>query len=112
VESINSSNSKNQIWHIYMVRTKHGQLYTGITQDIARRFMEHKEGGKKTAKYLRGKGPLELVFHVKIGSRSSALKAEFALKKLTKEHKERLAKNSIRFHEVIVKNNQKNNTNI
>jgi putative endonuclease len=82
-----------------MVRTKHGQLYTGITQDIARRFMEHKEGGKKAAKYLRGKGPLELVFHLKIGSRSSALKAESVLKKLPKQKKEDLTKghNNIEF---------------
>ena len=75
-----------------MVRTKHGQLYTGITQDIARRFMEHQEGGKKSAKYLRGKGPLKLVFQMKIGSRSSALKAESVLKKLPKKKKEDLTK--------------------
>ena len=92
MESINSSNSKDLIWHLYMVRTKHGQLYTGITQDIVRRFMEHQEGGKKSAKYLRGKGPLKLVFQMKIGSRSSALKAESVLKKLPKQKKEDLAK--------------------
>ena len=70
-----------------MVRTKHGQLYTGITQDIARRFTEHQEGGKKAAKYLRGKGPLKLVFQLEIGNRSSALKAEIAIKKLSKQQK-------------------------
>ena len=75
-----------------MVRTKHGQLYTGITQDIARRFMEHQADGKKSAKYLRGKGPLKLVFQMKIGSRSSALKAESVLKKLPKQKKEDLTK--------------------
>ena len=82
-----------------MVRTKHGQLYTGITQDIARRFMEHQEGGRKASKYLRGKGPLELVFQLKIGSRSSALKAEFTLKKLPKQQKEDFTKgiNKIEF---------------
>ena len=90
--TINSFNSKDLIWYLYMVRTKHGQLYTGITQDIARRFMEHQEGGKKSAKYLRGKGPLKLVFQMKIGSRSSALKAESILKKLPKKKKEDLTK--------------------
>jgi putative endonuclease len=90
MEPINSFNSKDLIWHLYMVRTKYGQLYTGITQDIARRFMEHQADGKKTAKYLRGKGPLKLVFHLKIGSRSSALKAESVLKKLPKQKKEDL----------------------
>ncbi len=86
--------SKALLWHLYMVRTNHGQLYTGITQDVTRRFLEHQEGGKKTAKYLRGKGPLKLVFQQEIGSRSSALKAETALKKLPKQQKESLAENS------------------
>ena len=80
-----------------MVRTNHGHLYTGITQDVERRFLEHNEGGKKAAKYLRGKGPLKLVFQQEIGSRSSALKAECALKKLPKQQKESLTKKSRRF---------------
>lgn len=87
-------NPQTILWHLYMVRTKHGQLYTGITQDVDRRFLEHQEGGKKAAKYLRGKGPLKIVFQQEIGSRSSALKAEIALKKLPKEQKESLTKNS------------------
>lgn len=77
-----------------MVRTRQGHLYTGITQDVARRFLEHQEGGKKAAKYLRGKGPLKLVFQQEIGSRSFALKTEIALKKMPKQQKEFLAKNS------------------
>jgi len=87
-------NSKTLHWHLYMVRTNYGQLYTGITQDVTRRFLEHQEGGKKAAKYLRGKGPLKLVFQQEIGSRSSALKAETALKKLPKQQKESLTESS------------------
>ena len=89
---MSSTRSKTFVWQLYMVRTKNGQLYTGITQDIVRRFMEHQEGGKKSAKYLRGKGPLKLVFQMKIGSRSSALKAESIMKKLPKQKKEDLTK--------------------
>ena len=88
------SDSKNLPWHLYMVRTNHGHLYTGISQDVARRFSEHQEGGKKAAKFLRGKGPLKLVFQQEIGSKSSALKAESALKKLPKRQKENLTKNT------------------
>ena len=89
-----NSNPQDILWYLYIVRTNHGHLYTGITQDVARRFLEHQEGGKKAAKYLRGKGPLKLVFQQEIGSRSSALKAEIALKKLPKQQKENLTKNS------------------
>jgi len=40
-------------------------LYTRITTDIARRFAEHREDGGPGAKYLRGRGPLVLVFQKK-----------------------------------------------
>jgi putative endonuclease len=91
-----NSNPKGILWYLYIVRTNYGHLYTGITQDVERRFLEHKEGGKKAAKYLRGKGPLKLVFQQEIGNRSSALKAERALKKLPKQQKEGLANKSRR----------------
>ena len=71
-----------------------GNLYTGITQDVQRRFKEHQEGGAKAAKYLKGKKPLKLVFHKKIGSLSQALKAEAKIKKWPKEKKESLIKNN------------------
>ena len=73
-----------------MIRTKNGALYTGITQDVERRFAEHVAGGKKGAKYLRGRGPLNLVFRQKIGSRSEALKAEAAVKNMSKGEKEEM----------------------
>ncbi len=72
-----------------------GNLYTGITQDVQRRFKEHQEGGAKAAKYLKGKKPLKLVFHKQIGSRSQALKAEAKIKKWTKKKKESLIKNNV-----------------
>ncbi len=77
-------------WTLYMIRTKNGALYTGITQDVKRRFAEHAAGGKKASKYLKGRGPLKLVFQKKIGSRSQALKAEATIKNLSKAEKERM----------------------
>jgi len=73
-------------WFLYLIRCKGGQLYTGITTDVERRFSEHQAG--TGAKYLRGKTPLALVFQQKIGSRSEALKVEAAIKQLTKADKE------------------------
>ena len=75
-------------WTLYMIRTKNGALYTGITRDVERRFAEHADGGKKGAKYLKGRGPLKLVFQEKIGSRSEALKTEAAVKNMSKGEKE------------------------
>lgn len=79
-------------WSLYMIRVKDGSLYTGIATDVKRRFAEHVEGGKKGSKYLRGRGPLKLVYQKKIGTRSQASKAEAQVKKLPKFQKERLVK--------------------
>jgi len=49
--------------------------------------------GKKTAKYLRGRAPLRLVFDCKIGKHSRALKIEAAFKKLSKIDKEKIVEN-------------------
>jgi len=73
-------------WFLYLIRCKDGSLYTGITTDVERRFIEHQSG--KGAKYLRGKAPLTLAFQQKVGSRSAALKAEASIKQLSKADKE------------------------
>ena len=83
------------MWHVYIIRTKMGHLYTGVTQDVERRFKEHQKGGAKGAKYLKGKKPLKLVFHKKIGSRSQALKTEAQIKKWPKKKKEALINDEI-----------------
>jgi len=80
-------------WHLYMVRCRDGSLYTGITTDVARRFAEHQEDNGSGAKYLRGRGPLTLVFQKKLGSRSLALGVESKVKKLAKARKEELIRN-------------------
>ena len=77
-------------WYLYLIRVKNGSLYTGIATNVERRFTEHAAGGRKGAKYLRGRGPLQLVFSQKIGTRSQALKTEAAVKKLPKVKKEKL----------------------
>ncbi|MDQ6986680.1 MAG: GIY-YIG nuclease family protein [Mariprofundaceae bacterium] len=77
-----------QTWFLYLVRCRDNTLYTGISTDVERRFAEHKAG--KGAKYLRGKGSLELVYQQEIGRHSDALKAELHIKKLSKTAKERM----------------------
>ena len=77
-------------WYLYLVRCRDGSLYTGITTDVARRFAEHQGNGDAGAKYLRGRGPLTLVFQKQLGSRSLALAVESKVKKLSKARKEEL----------------------
>jgi len=72
-----------------MVRCADTALYTGIATDVARRFAEHR--GDKGAKYLRGRGPLQLVFAVEAGSRAQASQMESKLKRLARRDKEAIA---------------------
>jgi putative endonuclease len=79
------------LWHLYLLRTTTGMLYTGITTDVARRLAQHQNG--KGAKALRGKGELTLVFHCEAGDHSTALKLEYRVKHLSKQQKEKLVIN-------------------
>ena len=79
-------------WSVYMVRCSDGSLYTGISADVERRFEEHAAGGRKSAKYLRGRGPLKLIFKKLVGTRSEALVEERRVKRLTKAQKEALVR--------------------
>lgn len=82
-----SKETRPSPWFLYIIETSAGALYTGITTDIERRFAEHNDNGKKTARFLRGKGPLRLLFNTDVGDRSTALRMEAAVKKLSREKK-------------------------
>jgi putative endonuclease len=77
-------------WFLYMIRCADNSLYTGIAIDLDRRFAEHQAQGKKSAKYLRGKGPLELVFTTPVGTKSEASRLEVRVKQCSKRVKERI----------------------
>ncbi|SFX60112.1 GIY-YIG nuclease family protein [Marinospirillum alkaliphilum] len=75
------------VWYIYMVEQASGKLYTGITLDVARRFAEHQANNQRSAKALRGKGPLKLVFSQPAGNHRQALQLEYQVKKLPRYKK-------------------------
>ncbi len=78
-------------WSVYLLRCGDGSLYTGIAKDVSRRVAEHREG-EKGAKYLRGRGPLDLIYQQEIGDRSLAAKIEHRVKRFPKEDKEDLGR--------------------
>jgi putative endonuclease len=77
-------------WFVYLIRTRSGALYTGVTCDVQRRLAEHQSGGIKAAKALRGRGPLKLAFHCAVVNKSEALQLEARIKKWPKQKKEAL----------------------
>lgn len=74
-------------WNIYLVRCADGSVYTGISTDVERRIGEHRSRDKG-AKYLRGRGPFELLYQRAVGSRSQASRLEHQVKKLSKAEKD------------------------
>jgi len=84
------SDSTTNAWHLYLVRAADGTLYTGITTDVERRVAEHESPQKRGAKYLRGRGPIELAYRACVGDRGTALKIERRIKRLSKSRKEQI----------------------
>ena len=67
-------------WLVYMLRCSDGSLYTGITNDLPKRFKAHNAG--KASKYTRSRLPVTLAFSEPQKSKSVALKREAAIKQL------------------------------
>ena len=88
-------------WSVYLVRCGTGALYTGIAIDVARRLTEHRQAQGKGAKYLRGKGPLRLVFEKNVGAKGLALSVERRIKRLSKARKEALIEQDHLIIEII-----------
>ncbi len=76
----------------YMVECKYGTYYAGYTDDIKKRIAAHNNG--TGAKYLRGKGPVKLVYKKKYSTAKKAQAQERLIKLLTRKQKKVLIKNS------------------
>jgi putative endonuclease len=75
-------------WHVYLVRCADGTLYTGISDDVARRVAAHNAG--KGARYTRGRRPVVLVHDEEAGSRGDATRREAAIKGWPRARKQAL----------------------
>ena len=79
-----------QSWYVYIVECADGTLYTGIATDPVRRMREHLSGAAPGARYTRSHPPIRLAGLWETDSRSSASKAEWQLKQVARQEKERL----------------------
>lgn len=85
-------NSPDQ-WSVYILLCSDKSLYTGITNDVKRRFHQHKT--QQGAKYFRGRQPEALVYLETGHDRSSASKRESSIKKLPRSKKLQLLQSDI-----------------
>ena len=72
-------------FYVYILRCLDQTLYTGITTDLQRRFLQHKEG--RGARYTRARGVEALLYHEGPLSHSQAAQREAAIKKLSRDQK-------------------------
>ena len=72
-------------WVVYMLRCSDDTLYTGVAIDLEARVKAHNAG--RGAKYTRCRLPVTVVYTEVHPDRSSAQRAEAAIKKLTRAQK-------------------------
>ena len=71
----------NKPWFLYLIECQDGSIYTGITVDVAKRYVAHETG--RGAKYMRAHPPKQLLKVFEYASRSEASKAEYTVKNLS-----------------------------
>ena len=78
--------------YVYILYCSDSTLYTGYTNDLAKRFSAHSQ--YKGAKYTKVKKrhPLKICYVEQLSTKSDALKREIAIKKLSRTEKINLIK--------------------
>lgn len=72
-------------WIVYILECSDNSLYTGITNDMARRLEEHRTG--RGAKYTKHRRPLNVRYSEQQDTKGAALKREAAIKSLDRSEK-------------------------
>lgn len=77
--------TSDSTWCLYVLECADGSLYTGITNNLAKRVKTHNSG--KGSKYTRARLPCVLSIYAQCPSKSFAAKSEIRFKKLPREKK-------------------------
>lgn len=73
------------MWFVYILLCKNNTLYTGTTNNLEKRFSEHKNG--KGGHYTRSHKPIKLIYSEELPTQSEALKRESQIKSWTRKNK-------------------------
>ncbi len=74
-------------WEVYMVQTRSGALYTGISTDVERRFRQHAGELVGGARYFRSDRPEAIVWRESHADRTSASRREAEIKAMPRKQK-------------------------
>ena len=84
-----TANNNNESWVVYILECSDKTLYTGITNNLEKRVLQHNTGSEG-AKYTRARRPVKCVYNEEQKNRSEATKREYAIKKLSRVEKLKL----------------------
>lgn len=73
------------MWQLYILLCQDGSLYTGVTNNLTKRFQDHLEG--KGARYTKSHKPLKIIYTEALSNHSAALKRELEIKSWTRQQK-------------------------
>lgn len=76
-------------WCVYILRCSTGEFYTGCTVNVERRLRQHNNG--VGSKFTRSRRPVKLVYQEPCEDRSSALRREYQIKRMSRSRKMLLA---------------------
>jgi putative endonuclease len=93
-ESDVAESAAAETWWLYLLACKDGRTYAGIAMDVDARFRVHASG--KGSKFTRANPPLEVLGARPFATKSEALRAEAALKRLKRPAKLVWARQCIR----------------
>lgn len=66
------------MWFVYILLCSDNSLYTGYSNNVKKRFLEHESG--KGAKYTKSHKPIKIIYTEKFVSKLEALKREREIK--------------------------------
>ncbi|HAC90182.1 MAG TPA: hypothetical protein DCF63_06040, partial [Planctomycetaceae bacterium] len=75
---MNKPASLQKPWYLYLIECSAGSIYAGISTDVEARYAKHCRG--QGARYTRAKPPVRLIGAMLCGSKSAALKQEWAIR--------------------------------
>lgn len=73
------------MWYVYILLCEDNSLYTGITNNFKKRYLEHKNG--KGGRYTRSHKPIKIIHKEEFLTKSEALKRESEIKSWSREKK-------------------------
>lgn len=87
-------------YFVYVLKCSDGLIYTGVTNNISRRFMEHQNGLNKNC-FTFNRRPLELIFQQEFNDIKQAIYFEKKIKKWSAKKKLALTKDNFEMLQIL-----------